>query len=80
MARWRDLMVPVLLRGMPEHQRPVNPVRGLFAKLFRQCVMRAIVFGDDQNTAGVAIEAMHDAGTIFGEAQRQFLHVVKQEY
>jgi hypothetical protein len=56
----------------------IDPIDGMSGKLSRETFVCVIVFRDDEQTAGVAIEAVNDPGPKLATNSRQVRHPVKQ--
>src|SRR5262245_41793847 len=61
---------------LPPHERDVLLLDLALAKLPSELFMGRVMLGDDHQSRGAAVEAMHDAGTLFAANAAEIIDVV----
>jgi len=57
-------MVPGVLAKAAVHQGPVGAAEAAIAQLASEAAMRRLGLGDHEQSTGIAIETVHDAGAL----------------
>lgn len=66
---------PLALLEEPPHQRNIALFHFTLAELACQFAMSAVVLGDDHESGGPLVQAVHDAGTSLAGESAEVLHV-----